>query len=457
MSKENDQKVLFEGSIVDSLRDFFSLGKVRRIFKVGAEVFSVVGPFIEKPTPLNGVKAAFLIGKIIVEDVEVWPEDFFDDTWIAPYPEDFTKIILRALNGKPYKIIKTSDESMLIHMVLLEDVKFGYIQNTKMDYVERIFVPNEKVSKAKQLIKTELWRQLKDDNIVLRQQKQQTASYERTFSISLEVDDDFMPMPSKRADEYSKYLKKCIDAGVSRSVMLYGPPGTGKSTMARTIVNSLGMKSFRIRVEDIANIENSAIFEAINIFEPDAVILDDFDTSDTQAKLLETLEYFQRHVKLVIATVNNKNHLDEAILRPGRFDELVQIKQMDEDVVRAVLGSEHAAAYEALKDWPIAFIQEYVKRLRFMTPEEAKESTQELAKRVKRLAKYDDDEGEDEVSIDKMLSPRPILLKEEDSITTVLKTFNTPVTFAQAFRKSKKIRKSGKAKKSLRSLLKEHS
>lgn len=449
MSKENYQKFLLEGSIVDSLRDFFNLGKVRRIFKVGAEVFSVVGPFIEKPTPINGVKAAFLIGKIIVEDVEVWPEDFFDDTWVAPYPEDFTKIILKALKGKPYKIIKTSDESVLIHMVLLEDVKFGYIQNTKMDYVERIFVPNEKVSKAKELIKTELWRQLKDDNIVLRQQKQQTAAYERTFSISLEVDDDFMPMPSKRADEYAKYLKKCIDAGVSRSVMLYGPPGTGKSTMARTIVNALGMKSFRIRVEDISHIESSAIFEAINIFEPDAVILDDFDRSDTQAKLLETLEYFQRHVKLVIATVNNKNHLDEAILRPGRFDELVQIKQMDEDVVRAVLGSEHACAYETLKDWPIAFIQEYVKRLRFMTPEEAKESTQELAKRVKRLAKYDDEE--DESAVDKMLSPSPVLLKEENRMTT------TPMTFAEAFRKSKKsCKNSGKAKKSLRALLKEH-
>jgi ABC-type cobalamin/Fe3+-siderophores transport system ATPase subunit len=450
MSKENEPQVLIEGSPVDALRDFFNLGKVRRIFRVGAEVFSAAAPFIEKPTPLNGAKAAFLVGKIIVEDMEVWPEDFFDEGWDSPYPEDFTKIILRALKGKPYKIIKTSDESILIHMVHMEDVQFGYIHNTKMDYVERIYVRIDKVERAKALIKAELWRQLKDDNIVLRQQKSQTPAYERTFSISLEADDAFRPMPSKRAGEYSKYLRKCIDAGVSRSVMLYGPPGTGKSTMARTIVDALGMKSFRIRVEDISHIDSSAIFEAINIFEPDAVILDDFDRSDMQAKLLETLEFFQRHVKLVVATVNNKNHLDEAILRPGRFDELVQIKQMDEDVVRAVLGDEHRGDFELLKDWPIAFIQEYVKRLRFMSPEEAKASTQELASRVKRLSKYEDDE--DEVSIDKMIthgSRPPTLLVEEGELIP-------SKTFEDAFRKSKKINKRlGKPKKSLRTLLRE--
>ena len=59
----------------------------------------------------------------------------------------------------------------------------------------------------------------------------------------------------------------------SKYFRIFGPPGTGKSTMARTIVENLGMKSFRIRVEDIAHIETSAVFEAISIFEPDAVIL----------------------------------------------------------------------------------------------------------------------------------------------------------------------------------------
>ena len=261
---------------------------------------------------------------------------------------------------------------------------------------------------AKGLIKAELWRQMKNDNIVLRKAKGPNLAYEGGYApITLDVDDAFLPMPSKRAGEYSAYLRKCIDAGVPRSVLLYGPPGTGKSTMARTIVDSLGMKSFRIRVEDIGHMDSSSVFEAINIFEPDAVILDDFDRSHMQEKLLETLEFFQRHVKLVIATVNNKNQLDEAILRPGRFDELVQIKQMDGDVVKAVLGDQHSFAYDTVKDWPIAFIQEYVKRLRFMSPEEATASVKELAHRVKRLNKYDDDDDDVSSSLDSVPHPLP--------------------------------------------------
>jgi len=385
----------------DFARNFVNIGKVKRFFRLGTEIFNAVLPFVEERTPLSGAKAAMLVGKLIIDDFEVWPDDYFDDNWDSPYPEDFNKIILNALSGKPKRVLKTSDESVLIHIIDLSGVIFGYVINTKSDYIDRIYVESKKISDAKRVIKEELWRQMKNDNIVLRQSKLSTPkSYDRS-SISLEIDDAFRPMPSKRAEKYATYLKKCIDADVSRSVLLYGPPGTGKSTTARTIVDTLKMKSFRIRVEDIGHIDTSVVFEAINIFEPDAIILDDFDRSDSQSHLLETLEFFQRHVKLVIATVNDKSKLDEAILRPGRFDELLQIKKMDEDIVKSMLGEEYADALPVVKDWPIAFIHEYVKRRRFMSPEEAQASTKELASRVKRLSRYDDDE--EESSVDSVL------------------------------------------------------
>lgn len=419
-----------ERNAVDVIRDFFNVGKVKRLFRMGTEVFNAAQPFIEKQTPLNAAKAAFLIGKVIVDDMEVWPDDYFGgDDWDVPYPSDFNKLILGALANKPYKIIRTSDEAVVIYMVHVEDVRFGYVINTKNNRIDRVYVETDKLEKAKQLIKVELWRMMKNDNIVLRHTPKRVTDYDNPSSISLDKDDAFHPMPSKRASEYAAYLKKCIDAGVSRSVMLYGPPGTGKSTMARTIVDSLGMKSFRIRVEDIGDMDSSVVFEAINIFEPDAVILDDFDRSGAQASLLETLEFFQRHVKLVIATVNNRNNLDEAILRPGRFDELLQIKQMDEDVVKSVLGEEHASALETVKEWPIAFIQEYVKRRQFMTSEEAEASTKELATRVQRLKKYEDT---DDVNIDGILR-KPKRKKIKNTFSDIL---------GEAMEKRKKTRRS---------------
>jgi DNA polymerase III delta prime subunit len=380
-------------SSADIVRDFFNVGRVKKLFRMGTDIFSAVSPFVEKRTLLSGVQAAFEVGKIFVDDLEVWHDNFFDDRWDNPYPFSFNKVVIKALSNKSFKVIKTSDEGITIRKIKIEDVTFGYVFNSKTNEPGIIYVEIEKIPKAKEIIKKELWRTMKGKNIVLRNVKR--PSNRDVDALVLEADDAFRSIPSKMSHEYSVYLQKCIAASVPRSVMLYGPPGTGKSTMARTIVENLGMKSFRIRVEDIGDIETSTIFEAINIFEPDAVIFDDFDRSNSQESLLEILEFFQRHVKLVLATVNNKSHLDEAILRPGRFDELIQVKQMDSEVIKSMLGEANIDAYDIVKDWPIAFIQEYVKRLRFMSPEEAKDSVKELAKRVDRLKKYDDDDSSD--------------------------------------------------------------
>lgn len=398
--RHNNDSLIIKSSPLEKMRDFFNVGKIKRIFRVGTEIFNAAQPFIEKQTPINAVKSAVMIGKVIVDDLEIWPDEYFDDRWESPYPIDFNKIILSALAGKPYQVIRTSDEAILIHIVSLRpDIKVGYVLNTRSNFVDRICVEIAKLDEAKKVIKQELWSMLKNENVVLRRVDRR-GEYENC-NVDFEIDDAFNPMPSKKAAEYSQYLKKCIDAGVSRSVLLYGPPGTGKSTMARTIISTLGLRSFRIRVEDIANISTSTIFEAISIFEPDSIVIDDFDRLGDQAAMLEVLEYFQRHTKLIIATVNEKRRLEDAILRPGRFDELLQIKQMDEDVIRVVLGEENAESFDIVKDWPIAFVQEYVKRRRFMTREEAEASTKELAQRVLEMNNSDDDNDVERVLVSK--------------------------------------------------------
>lgn len=377
-------------SFLTWVKDTVNVPKVKKIVRLGSDIFSAAMPFIEEPNYWTAAKSVFAAGKVLVEDMEFWSDDYFiGDEWSLPYTRDFNGIILKVVSQFPYETLKSSDESSLIRIVDMDGIKAGYVFKTKINAVDNVYVETDKLDEAKTLIKKMLWDQYKDANLVMRQNKSRPGS-EDEGRIVLEPDDAFTSMKSKRATEYSVYLKKCIDAGVSRSVMLYGPPGTGKSTMARTIVDTLNMRSFRIRVEDVASLESSTLFEAITIFEPDAIILDDFDRAHAQAQLLETLEFFQRHVKLVIATVNDRNSLDEAIMRPGRFDELVFVKQMDDDVVRTVLGSEHQDAFDVVKEWPIAFIQEYVKRRKFMSPEEAAASTEELALRVKRLEKYDD-------------------------------------------------------------------
>ena len=372
---------------VDEVKNALNVAKVKKMFRLGFEVFGAIQPFIEKPSYWNAGRAALGVGKVLVDDVELWSENYFDgDEWTEPYSRDFNLTILQVLAKYPFSTLKTAEENSFIRIIDLDGAKVGWTYHAKLNTVDHIYVEADKLQAARDTIKRLLWEQFKGLPLVMRHNRRGVISTDEP-RVVFEIDDAFHPLPSIKATEYSLYLKRCLTAGVPRSVMLYGPPGTGKSTMARTLIENLDLRSFRIRVEDVSGLENSTLFEAITIFEPEAVILDDFDRAHAQAALLETLEFFQRHVKLVVATVNDKNNLDEALLRPGRFDELVLVDKMDEPVIRHMLG-EYEDGYEDVKDWPIAFIQEYRQRRRFMDTAEAASSMAELAKRVKRLDKY---------------------------------------------------------------------
>jgi len=376
-------------TVVDEVKAFLSLSKVKHAFQLGTELFGAAAPFIEKPTWWNAAKAAFSMGKALVEDVEVYSEDYFSgDEWTEPYNTDFNQTLLHVLQKLPYERIKTSVENSFVRVTTLPDgskAGWSYVSD-KMQLVDHIYVETARVEEARACIKQMLWNQFQGKSLVMRKNNRMVLSGDEARVI-FEVDDAFESKLSRRAKEFSEYLKRPLNAGVSRSVMFYGPPGTGKSTLARTIVELMNLRSFRIRIGDLGGLDNSTLFEAINIFEPDAVILDDFDRASAQAQLLETLEFFQQKVKLVITTVNNRYDLDEALLRPGRIDELLLIDKMDEDVVRHVLG-EYADGFALVKDWPIAFIEEYVVRRTYLSKEAAAESVRELALRVDSLEKY---------------------------------------------------------------------
>ena len=375
---------------VKEVKDVLNTASVKRLFRMGTEIFAAAQPFIEKPGVWNAGRFVFNVGKVLADETELWSDDFFEsDDWTMPYSRDFNATLMSVLIKFPYQSLRTANENTFVRLVDLNGCNTGWTFNTKTNNYDSIYVEIDKVDRAKTEISRLLWEMYKDQPLVMRHNKQANGRLPDDPKIVFEVDDAFHPMPSAKALSYTSYLKRCLDAGITRSVMLYGPPGTGKSTLARTLINNLNLRSFRIRVEDISGLENSTLFEALEIFKPDAVILDDFDRASSQASLLETLEFFQRHEKLVVATVNNKDSLDEAILRPGRFDELVLIDKMDEEVVKNILG-ECVDGFDIVKNWPIAFIQEYVKRRRFMDPAEAAASTIELANRVKRLEKYVD-------------------------------------------------------------------
>lgn len=406
MTEKPDLLVKDSSTFLSEVKRMLTVTKVKRMFSLGTELFGAAGPFLEKPTWWNAGQAAFSMGKVLVDDVEVWADDYFaGNEWIEPYASDFNQTLLDVLQKYPYERLKASEDNTYIRICTLPTGgRVGWTYMGRLNVVDHIYFEEARLDETKDFVKQQLWQQFEGQSLVMRKNTR-SPTLDDTSRVVFEIDNAFESKRSKRAEELAEQFKRPLSKGLTRSIMFYGPPGTGKSTLARTIVEMMGLRSFRVRIGDLGGLSNSTLFEAINIFQPDVVILDDFDRASSQAALLETLEFFHEKVKLVITTVNNRRKLDEALMRPGRIDIVELIDHMDEEVIKHVLG-EYIDGYELVKDWPIAFINEYVKRRTYMTSEQAADSVKELTQRVERLRGYRDETHDDMYRMLKLFKKR---------------------------------------------------
>ena len=168
-------------------------------------------------------------------------------------------------------------------------------------------------------------------------------------------------------------------------VLLHGPPGVGKTFFARAIAGEYDLSMIHVSTGDLVsslvggssrNIEKAFDTALDNL--PCLLFFDEFDsvaqrrdsTPDQESRrtvnqLLTSLEaHRDERSLLVVAATNSIEHLDPAVIRPGRFDRHIRIDLPDEDARREIFKTE-------LADRPTASeldLDELVRRTEGMTP-----------------------------------------------------------------------------------------
>jgi SpoVK/Ycf46/Vps4 family AAA+-type ATPase len=199
------------------------------------------------------------------------------------------------------------------------------------------------------------------------------------------ADDDTHPATGQFA-ALAERLSMFLSHDIPRAVLLEGRPGTGKSTGIRGVVKALGLGSVHVDLgafvqkryeEDTSTLSIAAV---INTLRPDVLILDDLDRVGRDSSLLRLLEVAHRRCKLVLASVNDLGKLDPALRRPGRFDEVVSVDRLDDEVLRGMLGDD--VHVKRMATWPAAYVAEWVTRRKVLGEEAALAEFDELEARI---------------------------------------------------------------------------
>ncbi|KAL2937456.1 ATP-dependent zinc metalloprotease FTSH 2 chloroplastic [Bienertia sinuspersici] len=158
--------------------------------------------------------------------------------------------------------------------------------------------------------------------------------------------------------EVVEFLKKperftAVGARIPKGVLLVGPPGTGKTLLAKAIAGEAGVPFFSISgsefVEMFVGVGASRVrdlFKKAKENAPCIVFVDEIDAvgrqrgtgigggnderEQTLNQLLTEMDGFEGNTGIiVVAATNRADILDNALLRPGRFDRQVQVDVPD--------------------------------------------------------------------------------------------------------------------------------
>ncbi|HET7410962.1 MAG TPA: CDC48 family AAA ATPase, partial [Paracoccaceae bacterium] len=163
-------------------------------------------------------------------------------------------------------------------------------------------------------------------------------------------------LPLKQPEAFRK-----LGIRPAKGFLLYGPPGTGKTLLAKAVAREAEANFVATKSSDLlskwygeSEQQVARLFRRARQVAPTVIFIDEIDSLvparggglgepavtervvNTILSEMDGLEELQGVV--VIGASNRPNLIDRALLRPGRFDELIYVPVPDRDSRRHILG-----------------------------------------------------------------------------------------------------------------------
>jgi hypothetical protein len=138
--------------------------------------------------------------------------------------------------------------------------------------------------------------------------------------------------------------------GARRGILLCGPPGTGKSASSAVLANELVGEFTVIYLEAPAGVRllTAVVDEAQRLGGPVLLILEDIDLWSSHrriggggglSELLQAIDIRPDARILTVASTNDAASLDNAAIRTGRFDSIVEVSYPSRDDAARILAA----------------------------------------------------------------------------------------------------------------------
>jgi stage III sporulation protein SpoIIIAA len=274
--------------------------------------------------------------------------------WITSLPINDKFKVVNVYSAKTFDVIDDSDkETSLLYHIMIDNspivMELSRYSDMSIVMLNRVYTTGYiNYMKALNVFNSEYFKFLGIDKNVLSFENYTIKTRPRKSGMNITIDNmDF--------GQFKSHIEQILQSGHRRGYLLVGNPGTGKTTILLKLEEELieypiiyaTSKNLDDHEAVIAFSRSIATVGACVVFIEDMDTLSIEDKSPKMASILEMIDNSKRDCAVVfIATINNSKLINDAVVRSGRFDEIIEVKEPTNiDSIYNIMKKHHSDLY----------------------------------------------------------------------------------------------------------------